>query len=305
MTENGRMAAVFCLSDLESREWLDAGHTKPARLAVIGYPVGHSASPAMHQPALDARGIAARYVRVEVEPGRVAEAMARMADLDFVGCNVTVPHKFEAMDACDEVDPAARDLGAVNTVRFEQGKCRGFNTDGPGFVRAIGEEFGVAVAGLRVLVVGAGGGVGNAIATQCARESCAGLVLVNRSVEKLEALAARLGSRLKDGVVPRVLALDDPGLPQAAAACDLIVNCTSLGLRAGDPSPLTAACFAGRHMVYDTIYQPPRTPMLEVAGRAGARCASGASMLLHQGALAFELWFPGEAPLEVMRKGLA
>jgi shikimate dehydrogenase len=283
---------------------------KPARLAVIGLPVAHSASPAMHQAALDLRGIAARYVKLELEPGQVAEAFARMRDLGFLGCNVTVPHKFEALEACDTVDPAAADLGAVNTVRFDAAGCHGSNTDGPGFVRAIREEFLVDVRDLRILILGAGGGAGGAIATQCAREGCEELVLVNRSFEKLAALSARLAPRFRNDRLAgprdrlRALALDDPRLREAVAGCDLVVNCSSLGLRRGDPSPLPEGCLEPHHLVYDTIYNPPRTALLRAAGQAGARAANGTSMLLYQGALAFEIWFEGDAPLAAMRAAL-
>lgn len=304
------MPEVLKLDDLAGRDLLDCGHAKPARLAVIGQPVAHSASPAMQQAALDLRGIAARYVRIEVEPGRVAECFARMRELGFVGCNVTVPHKFEALAACDHVEPAAADLGAVNTVRFDADGSHGANTDGPGFVRAIREEFSVDVRDLRVLILGAGGGVGSAIATQCAREGCEELVLVNRTFDKLAPLAKKLAPRFRSDRLSgphdrlRALALTDPRLRESVAGCDLIVNCSSLGLRHGDPSPLPEGCIEAHHLVHDTIYQPPRTALLRAAAQAGARVANGASMLLHQGALAFEVWFGSDAPLAAMRAGL-
>ena len=154
------MSEVYTLDDLTSRELLDAGHAKPARLAVIGSPIAHSASPRMQQAALDAAGIEARYVALEVAPGRVGEALARMRALGFIGCNVTVPHKLDALAACERVDEGARTLGAVNTVCFAAGATHGFNTDGPGFVSAIVEEFAVALADLSVVILGAGGGAG-------------------------------------------------------------------------------------------------------------------------------------------------
>jgi len=304
------VAAPLTMKDLASRGVLDAGHEKPARLAVIGHPIAHSASPAMQQAALDELGIDVRYVALDVEPGRVGEAFNRMGELGFLGCNVTVPHKFDALAACTDLDPVADDLGAVNTVVFDGGAIRGHNTDGPGFVRAIREEFGVDVADLRVMVVGAGGGAGQAIATQCAREGCRHLVLANRTVEKLAPLAERLeprfrGDRLEGpGDRFRVLGLEDASLQEAAADCDLIVNCTSLGLRHGDPSPLPKACLGPWHLVFDMIYQPPRTSILRAAANVGARGAGGLSMLLHQGVLAFEIWFPREAPIERMRAAL-
>jgi len=305
------MPAPFALADLSTRDRLDAGAGKPARLAVIGKPVGHSASPAMHQAGLDARGIDARYVAVEIEAGEVAAAFARMRELGFIGCNVTVPHKFEALAACPTIDPAAVALGAVNTVLFGvDGPC-GFNTDGPGFVRAIRDDFGVDVRDLHILIIGAGGGAGQAIASQCAREGCERLVLVNRTREKLAPLVARLAPLFRsdrlEGPGDRLvaMALDDPGLRQAAGESELIVNCTSLGLRHGDPSPLPEPFIEPHHLVCDTIYRPPRTALLRAAAATGARAANGTSLLLHQGALAFEIWFPGEAPLAEMRAGLA
>jgi shikimate dehydrogenase len=298
------MKQVYTMEDLAAWGGPDAGGTKPVRLAVLGWPVAHSASPRMHQPALDALGIDARYIRLEVEPGGIPEAFARMRALGFIGCNVTVPHKFDALAHCDEVHPDARALGAVNTVRFDPDATRGFNTDGPGFARAIEEDFAVPLAGLRVAIAGAGGGAGQAIASQCALSGAAKLVLVNRSLEKLGPMIAKLRD---SGPVPETLALsfDDSSLAEQCLDCDLIVNTSSVGLKEGDPSVLTAECLKPAHLVYDTIYQPPVTALLALAARCGCRTSNGLSMLLHQGVLAFQHWFPGSNPLEVMRAALA
>jgi shikimate dehydrogenase len=298
------MAMVYTLHDLTSRELLDAGSAKPARLAVLGYPIAHSASPRMQQAALDAAGINARYVRIEVAPGRVGEALARMRALGFIGCNVTVPHKIDVMAACDVVDAAAQTLGAVNAVSFEAEHTRGFNTDGPGFVRAIAEEFGVALAGLNVVILGAGGGAGQALAAQCAMEGVARLVIINRTLEKLGPLALRLRG-LAPGCEIMALPFDAPALAQTCLAADLIVNASSVGLLPGDPSILPEACLKPAHRVYDCIYQPARTLLLEQAAGKGCRTANGRSMLIHQGALAFQHWFPQCEPLVVMQAALA
>lgn len=298
------MKSVYTLDDLVSRDVLDAGADKPARLAVLGWPVAHSASPQMHQPALDANGIDCRYIRLAVEPGKIPEAFEKMRALGFTGCNVTVPHKLDALENCDEVDPAARALGAVNTVRFDADATRGFNTDGPGFANAIEDGFGVTLASLKVAIAGAGGGAGQAIAAQCVRLSVEKLVLINRTVEKLGPLVERLreaGSKTE--IIP--LSFDDAALAEHCRACDMIVNTSSVGLKAGDPSILTAACLKPEHLVYDTIYQPPVTPLLALAKERGCRTANGLSMLIHQGALAFQHWFPETEPLEVMRAALA
>ena len=297
------MAEVYTLDDLDSRDSLDAGETKPARLAVIGWPIAHSVSPRMQQAALDAAGIDARYVRLEVAPGRVGEALARMRALGFIGCNVTVPHKFEVMAACDVVADAALLLGAVNAISFEAERTRGFNTDGPGFVRAIAEEFGVALAELKVVILGAGGGAGQALAAQCAIQGVEDLTIVNRTLGKLVPLAARLHELAPDGEI-RALPLDDPALADACRAADLIVNASSVGLRPGAPAIVSEACLRAGHLVFDCVYQPEPTPLLELAAARGCRHANGLSMLLHQGALAFQDWFPRREPLAAMRAAL-
>lgn len=304
------MKNVYTLDDLVSRPRLDEGAELPARLAVLGSPVAHSLSPQLHQPALDETNAGVRYIRLEVEPHRVAEALDKLQALDFIGANITVPHKFEALSAADDLDSAAEFLGAVNTILFEEGRKLGFNTDGPGFVRAIHEEFLVDVKDLRIMVVGAGGGAGQAIAAQCALEGCEKLVLVNRTVAKAEELARRLAPHFESdrlegpGERLEVFPIDSPLLAAETDHIDLIINSTSVGLKRTDPSPLLPSCLQPHHLVYDTIYNPPRTKLLSDAEQVGARIANGLSLLLYQGVLAFELWFPGQRPLETMRQAL-
>lgn len=296
------MKQVYTIDDLISRDLLDAMANKPARLAVIGHPVAHSASPRMHQPALDAAGIDARYVRIDIEPGQVGEAFRRMRALGFVGCNVTVPHKLEAIEHC-EVAPDARALGAVNTIRFDAEVARGFNTDGPGFARAIADDFGVPLASLKIVIVGAGGGAGQAIATQSCLLGVTRLGVVNRTLVKLGPLVQRLRV-ISPATEISMLSFDDPALAELCLGCDLIVNTSSVGLKHGDPAILPASCLKKGHLVYDTIYQPAVTPLLAAANSLGCRTANGLSMLVHQGALAFQHWFPGSDPLPVMKRAI-
>ncbi len=293
---------LYTVESLSSREILDAGHAKPARLAVIGCPVAHSLSPRMHQPALDEAGIDARYIKLEVEPDQVREAFSRMRELGFIGCNVTVPHKFEALAACDEVDAGAAEMGAVNTVRFDPGATRGFNTDGYGFEEAVRETLGTELPGACILIAGAGGGAGGAIAVHCARQGARKLILLNRSLDKIEELASRL-HRLHGEISILTATLDDPAVPRLAAGADLIVNTSSLGLKAEDPSPLPADAIRPGQAVYDTIYRPD-TAFQRAAAAAGARIGTGKPMLLHQGVKAFKIWFPGSEPAAAMRRGL-
>lgn len=274
--------------------------TKPARLAVLGQPVSHSASPQLHQPALDALGIVATYIRLEVDPGKLREAFAMMAKLGFIGCNVTIPHKFEAMDSCTEVSAQARLLGAVNTVRFKDGAIIGYNTDGPGFRAAISDSFGLVLGKSKTLILGAGGGAGQAIAMQCALEKPAELTLVNRDLAKADSLAERLRD-VSPGTEIRTLGFMDPALRDECQSADLIVQTTSLGLKTTDSQVIPDSYFSVDTRAYDTIYQPPETPFLAAAKRAGCKTDNGLSLLIHQGAIAFQHWFPGTEPLSYMR----
>ena len=298
------MKEVYTIDDLASRDILDAGCEKPARLAVIGWPIAHSASPRMHQAALDAYGIDCRYIRLEVPAGRVPEAFARMRALDFIGSNVTVPHKFDAMAACDVIDPLAASLGAVNTVRFDASGLTGYNTDGPGFVAAVEHDFSVCLADLKVLIVGAGGGAGQAIATQCVLSCVRQVVLVNRSVDKIVALQTKLQA-INGDVKIEIVGLDDPRLVDLSHQCDLIVNTSSVGLNHADPCVLPTSCLMKYHLVYDTIYKPAVTPLTALANSIGCRTSNGFSMLLRQGVLSFQHWFPGTEPLVMMEEALS
>jgi shikimate dehydrogenase len=207
------------------------------------------------------------------------------------------------MEHC-EVHPAAKALGAVNTIRFDADATRGFNTDGPGFARAVEDDFKRPLASLRVVIAGAGGGAGQAIATQCCLVGVEKLVVANRTVDKLGPLVARL-RLLSPQTEIIALALDDPALAEQCLGCDLIVNTSSVGLKGGDPSILPAGCLKKEHLVYDTIYQPPVTPLLAMADALGCRTSNGLSMLIQQGALAFQHWVPGADPLAVMRAALS
>lgn len=276
---------------------------KPARLAVLGQPVSHSASPQLHQPALDALGIIATYIRLEIETGKLREAFAMMVELGFIGCNVTVPHKFEAMDSCTEVSAQARLLGAVNTVRFMDGAIIGYNTDGPGFRAAISDSFGLVLGKLKTVILGAGGGAGQAIATQCALEKPENLTLVNRDLSKVESLAERL-RLVSPSTEIRTLGFMNPSLRDECQAADLIIQTTSLGLKPTDGQVIPDDYLSLNSRAYDTIYQPPETSFLAAAKRAGCETDNGLSLLIHQGAIAFQHWFPGTEPLSHMKKAM-
>ena len=301
---------VYTFSDLQNWREATAGVLPPMRLAVFGDPVAHSKSPAMHNAALAACGIDAQYTRLHIRAEELAEAVRLLPENGFTGANVTIPHKFAMLGLMGEVDERAKKIGTVNTVFVDGGKLKGFNTDGPGIVRAVRSEFSVDLRDLRVMLLGAGGGAGRAIAMQCGFENCERLVLVNRTFEKAQSLATELrpffqGQKFP-GPVARLEAVpwDETQLAFQLRHTDLVINATPMGMKFSDPSPLPESILAPHLMIYDTIYTSTRTSLLRAADEAGARGANGLSMLLHQGALSFEIWFNREAPLDVMRKAL-
>jgi shikimate dehydrogenase len=300
----------YTLGDLE--KWLQIARDidPPIRLGVLGDPVAHSLSPEMQNAALRACEIAAQFARFHIRPSELRSALRFFRNLDFAGVNLTVPHKIAGFGQIDEADESASRIGAVNTIRVRDKKLVGSNTDGEGFLRAVRSEFSVDLRDLRVLIIGAGGGTGRAIAWQCALENCERLVLVNRTLEKANALAESLRSFFMEarvlGPAARLepVAWEEPLMRMQLADIDLIVNATPLGMNPSDPTPIPGRLIAPHHMVFDCIYGPSKTALIRAAEQAGARSANGISMLLHQGALSFSIWFDREPPIDAMRKAL-
>lgn len=243
-------------------------------------------------------------------PERFGEVLRGLPAAGFLGANVTIPHKAAALDGVDKADAYAKASGSVNTVVVNGDKLMGFNTDGPGLSRAIREEFSVDLRDLRVVLLGAGGGAGRAIAVQCAMERCERLVLVNRTLDKARALATELTpyfhSERLSGPAERIVAIpfDDDSLRRELDNADILINATSLGMKRTDPPVLSPSLLTANLLVYDTVYAGGTSRLLEDAAAAGARVANGLGMLLHQGALSFEIWFNRPAPLEEMRRTL-
>jgi len=301
---------LYSAADLLDKPETFAALQPPARLAVFGHPVAHSLSPAMHNAALKSAGQDLQYVKIDVTPEQAARAFRALGPAGFLGTNVTIPHKAAALEACDEVDDTAARMGSVNTVVVRDGRLLGFNTDGPGLVRAIREEFYVDLKDLRVLLLGAGGGAGRAIAVQCALEGCERLVLVNRTADKAKSLQAELTPFFQNdrllGPSERLSTIDWelPLLAEELERCDLIINATSVGMKRTDPPLLPQSLLTANLLVFDTVYAGGKSKLVEDAESVGARTANGLTMLLHQGALSYEIWFDRPAPLDVMRAAL-
>ena len=267
-------------------------HTRLA--AVIGSPVRHSLSPAMHNAAFGALGLDWVYVACEVAPGAVAAALAGMRALGLGGMSVTIPHKAAALAEVDEATEAARAIGAVNTVvPLADGRLRGENTDGAGFLASLA-DVGFSPAGQTCAVLGAGGAA-RAVVHALAGAGAAEVVVVNRTPARGEETAA-----LGRGVGRLGGAAD-------VEPVDLVVNATPLGLAGRDPSDLAVdpARLRPGQLLVDLVPNPAVTPLMRAAGERGVRVAGGLGMLVHQGALAFELWTGHRAPVEVMRAAAA
>ena len=301
----------YTLADLEKWSEVTCDVDPPIRLGVFGDPVAHSLSPQMQNAALRAFEINMQYARFHIRGNELRSALQFVRELDFVGINLTVPHKIAGLTQIDVADESASRCGAVNTLRLHENKLIGSNTDAEGFSRAIRSEFSIDLRDLRVMILGAGGGTGHAIAWQCALENCERLVLVNRTLAKTNALIDRLRSLFAGprvlGPVARLEAVqwDETVVRAQLADIDLIVNATPLGMNPSDPAPIPARLLAPHQIVFDCVYRPSKTALLRAADEAGARGVNGLSMLLHQGALSFSLWFNREAPIEVMRSAIA
>jgi shikimate dehydrogenase len=301
----------YTLADLERWTEVVRDIDPPVRLGVFGDPVAHSLSPQMQNAALRACDTNMQYARFHIRTNELRSALGFLRELDFVGINLTVPHKIATLPQIDAADESATRCGAVNTVHLRDKELIGSNTDAEGFSRAVRHEFSIDLRDLRVLIIGTGGGAGRAIAWQCALENCERLVLANRTPAKANALVEQLRPFF---VAPRVLgpvarlealAWDESALRAQLPDIDLIVNATPLGMNPSDPVPVPARLLAPHHIVFDCVYAPSRTKLLHAADEAGARGANGLSMLLYQGALSFSIWFNRDAPIDAMRSALS
>lgn len=294
------MQASCTIEELEAR--IDA-LPKP-RLGVVGNPIAHSLSPTMQLAAMHAEGIEGSYVRIlcPKEDGAFRDLVERLRRLDFLGVNVTVPFKREACAAADERDRLSELSRATNTLVFRAGKTEGFNTDGPGFVRAAEMHCGADVREKSVLILGACGGAGSALAIQCALTGCKKLALANRPRPELEQLAAKLRGISAKSEVTIVPMGDEKQMAEAASRADIIVNAASLGLSDDDPLPIAAHLLQERHMVFDLITHD--TPLQRAARYVGCCVCDGRDMLVQQGALSFETWFGTPADAAAMRAAI-
>lgn len=258
---------------------------------IIGYPVRHSLSPDMHNAAFEYLGLNYCYVAMEVKPENVEYAIKGLKALGFVGVNVTVPHKQTIIPYIDVMDEEAEFIGAINTIKNEEGRLIGYNTDGKGFIESLKEE-DIDPSGMEVLILGAGGAA-RAVSYYLVRK-VSRMYVYNRTEERGMELVMRLKKMNPEVIFTKNL--------NYCRVCDMVINATSVGLRDSDPLPIEADYLKQGQIVYDLIYR--ETPLLREARQRGCRVIDGTGMLLHQGAEAFRIWTGVEPPIEVMREVL-
>ncbi len=255
----------------------------------------------MQEAGFRALGIRARYELIEVPPADVPDCMDRLLAEGYAGWNVTVPHKEQIAALLEDVHPDAAAAGSVNTVVNRNGRLCGYSTDGYGLATALAECFGIGLSGGRFLFLGAGGAA-RATSVYFAGQGAVGIVLVNRTLAKAEALAETI-RRVAPRCAVRVLSPEAKrGIAEALGETDALIQSTTLGLHAGDPLPLDPEFVPPRVAVMDMVYG--RTPFRIRTEARGCRTADGRGMLLHQGVRSFELWTGRRAPVEAMREAL-
>ena len=271
------------------------GHTR--LFGLIGSPVGHSGSPAMYNYSFERTGLDNAYLAFDIPLEKVEEAVAAIRTFKFGGFNITMPCKAEVCKYLDDISPAAKLIGACNTVVIdEEGRLTGHNTDSIGFVRNL-KEHGVEVKGKKIVLLGAGGAA-TAIAAQTALDGAAELAMFNRKdefYEKGEAIVERLQEAVAECKTSIADLSDDEALRKAVAECDILVNATKVGMKPLDDQTLIdPSMFRPDLLVADTVYNPKETRMILEAREAGCKASiGGIGMLLWQGAAAFKL-FTGE-----------
>lgn len=277
---------------------------KTGLAGVIGWPLDHTLSPAMHNAAYEHMGLDAVYiplpVRNDAELQRLAEAIRL---LPFLGFNVTMPFKRAMLDICDEVAALARIAGAVNAVHCVEGRLIGYNTDGRGLLESLQAETGFNPEGKRVAIIGAGGAAGAALVA-CIVSRAARVSVVNRNVERAEELLSRVADHLRSTEAAAV-ELGDAAADEVRAA-DLVVNATPVGMNAAEMTPVPPEWIHSGQVVADMVYRPAVTPFMREAAAQGAVTVGGLGMLVSQGAMAIDIWAPGgdgaRAPRDVMRQ---
>ncbi len=279
------------------------------QVGLVGYPVSHSLSPLMQQAAFDAIQIEANYILWETPQDQLAGKIASLRSTDMLGANVTIPYKEEVVQMVDECDPFAARIGAINTIVNREGRLYGYNTDAPGFITALVEfdAYPFDCAGKKVVILGTGGAA-RAAAVGLLEKGIGQVVMLGRTEAHVQNIVRHLSTfsvKIHRTTRIRGALFDYPEVREFLSNADLVVNATPIGLKVDDSKllidvdvlPITT-------LVMDMIFNPSSTPLLRAARAHGCHVLNGLSMLLYQGALAFEIWTGRPAPIDVMQKAL-
>lgn len=277
--------------------------SSPRLVGIMGYPLGHTLSPPMHNAAFQYLGLDYVYVPFAVPPGNLADAVNGIRALHIAGCNVTIPYKEQVISFLDRLHDSAKMVGAVNTIVNRDGELWGYNTDGAGFLRSLTQELSIDIKGKSVLMLGAGGAA-RAVGFALAQAGVGRLLIANRSFTKGLSLAqeiARAGT-----VIAEAVELVPEALSGCLRSADILINTLPLGMypQVDAMPPINEEWLNPPLIVCDLIYNPRQTRLLAKAEQRGCRVLNGEGMLVFQGAEAFRLWTGHEAPVLIMRQVL-
>lgn len=277
-----------------------SGHT--GLLAVIGSPIAHSGSPMLYNYGFERLGLDYVYVAFDIREHEVKDAIAAMRTFRMRGCNVTMPNKTEAAKYMDELSPAARIIGAVNTIVNDNGRLKGYITDGEGVVSSLRDN-GVDVKGKKIVVAGAGGAA-TAIQVQCALDGAGEIVIFNRTVSRAEETARTIQREVPNCTVQVYDIADTARMTAEIRSSEILINATSVGMKPMEQESIVKdlTAFHPELTVLDAVYEPVETRLLRDAKEAHCRCIGGKSMLLWQGAVAFKLYTGMDLPVEELRE---
>ncbi|MFB3148428.1 MAG: shikimate dehydrogenase [Thermodesulfobacteriota bacterium] len=270
---------------------------------IFGHPVKHSLSPDMHNSAFNTLGLNSVYVAFDIDPESIEEATRAIRVMGIRGINITIPHKQTIIPYLDEVSPDAKLTGAVNTVKNENGRLLGYNTDVGGFLRAIREDLDFSPEGNTLFLIGAGGAARAVLSAFCMN---GGAVVYITDIIKDKAL--ELANQFKanfQNITIETVELDNQNLiEQKFNEADILVNASPAGMDGVGSLDIPLTSLNKNAVVYDLVYKPPDTNLLKEAKQLGHKASGGLSMLLYQGAESFEIWTGENAPVEIMKKAL-
>lgn len=268
---------------------------------IFGHPVKHSLSPVMHNSGFQALGLNSVYVAFDIEPEEIGEATRAIRTMGIKGINITIPHKQSIIPFLDEVSPDARLTGAVNTVKNEDGKLSGYNTDVGGFLRAVKEDLDFSPRGKTLLLVGAGGAARAVISAFCTKG--AAVIYITDIIHERAVILAKEFKGNFESITIEPLALDNQEvIGNKLSVADILVNASPAGMDGAEKLDIPLSKLNKNAVVYDLVYKPAETNLLIRARELGHKASGGLSMLLYQGAESFEIWTGEKAPVEEMKR---